>query len=223
MNTYYILINYDAWFLFLVEPTSKVTLEIESRDPEKRKIIETLTDISFSILNKIVGVVNEMTSESDIYEIYESIAVFIQVDQNEPKDMLLQNLLKTLNDKITPYAELHRPNQNKIQANFHKFNLRIKKDYEAHIDCSNSRFLVIFSSRLGYELYQKDLENGRIGEHIMELFLYPPFLESFGLNVDDMKISLNGSLLTRHNGKKVMKHPIMLICFTRCTMYRYSF
>nr|XP_022316825.1 uncharacterized protein LOC111120402 [Crassostrea virginica] len=32
----------------------------------------------------------------------------------------------------------------------------------------------------------------------MELFLYPPFLESFGLNADDIKISLNGSLLTQH-------------------------
>ena len=216
MHLYYILNNYDVWFLFFVELTSKETIKIESRDPEKRKIIETLTDISISILNEMLGAVNEMTPESDINQIYESVAEFIQDNKEEPENLHLQNLLKTLNDKITSYAELHTSDQVKILANFYKFNLRIKKEYKAHIECSRSSILllVIFSSRKGYELYKKDLENGQIGEQIMELLLYPPFLESFGLEADDIEISLNGSLLTQHKGKEAVKHLVMLICFT---------
>ena len=161
-----------------------------------------------------------MTPVSDIDHIYESIAEFLQDNKNEPMDLALQNLLRTLNDYITSYAELHRPNQIKILANFYKFNLRIKKEYEAHIECSRGSILllVIFTTRKGYELYKKDLENGRIGEQIMELFLYPPFLESFGLKADDLEISLNGSLLTQHKGKKAATHLVMPICFTRRTI-----
>ena len=172
-----------------------------------------------------MSAVNEMTPESDIDHIYESIAEFVQDNKNEPKDLPLQNLLRTLNDNIISYAELYGPNQIKLLANFYKFNLRIKKEYEAHIECSRGSILllVIFSTKKGYELYKKDLENGRIGEPIMELFLYPPFLESFGLKADDIEISLNGSLLTQHKGKKTAKHHVMLICFTQSTMYRYIF
>ena len=56
----------------------------------------------------------------------------------------------------------------------------------------------------------------------MELFLYPPFLDSFGLKADDIEISLNGSLLTRHKGKEAVKHLSMLICCMWRSLYRHS-
>ena len=46
-----------------------------------------------------------------------------------------------------------------------------------------------------------DLENGQIGEQLMELLLFPPFLGSFGLKEGDLEITLNGRLLTQRKGK----------------------
>lgn len=71
------------------------------------------------------------------------------------------------------------------------------------MECSKSSILlhVTFLSRREYDLYKKDIENGQFGEKIMDLFLYPPFLESFGVKADDIVISLNGRLLTQPRGR----------------------
>lgn len=166
--------------------------------------MEILTDTSILILNEMVGAVHEMTPESDITQIYESIAEFIQDNKEEPENLHLHNLLKKLTEKITSYAKLQGPNRIKILANFHKFSLRMKREYGARVECSRSSILLLvtFSSLKGINLYKNDLENGRIGEQILELFLYPPFLASFGLKADELIISLNGNLLPQHTGKE---------------------
>ena len=152
----------------------------------------------------MINVVNKMTTESEISELYELIEVYIQDNKEEIENKELEDLLTKLREKITVYANLQKENQMQILARFLRFNIMLKKKYEAHVDYSKSciQLLVTFSSRMGYDLYKKDLENGQIGEHIHELFLHPPFLDSFGLKADDIEISLNGSLLTRHKGKE---------------------
>ena len=164
-------------------------------------------------MNKTVDAVDEVISEADVNLIYESIAEFMRDNKAEPENRRLRNLLKKLSEKIELYAELQGPNQIKILANFNKCSLRMRSEYGANVEGSKSSilFLVIFFSKKGYDLYKKDLENGRIGEQIMELFLYPPFLESFGLKADDIEISLNGSMLTRDKGKVDVKHVVMRI------------
>ena len=166
--------------------------------------MEILTDILILILNEMVGAVHGMTSESDINQIYESIEKFIQDNKEEPDNLHLNNLLKKLNETITSYAKLRGENQIKILANFYKFSLRMKREYGARVECSRSSILLLvtFSSLKGFNLYKKDLENGRIEEQILELFLNPPFLASFGLKADELIISLNGNLLTQHTGKE---------------------
>ena len=106
----------------------------------------------------------------------------------------------------------------RIFARFVRFNIMLKKNYGANVDYLKSSILLLvtFSSRMGYDLYKKDLGNGQIGEHILELFLYPPFLDSFGLKADDIEISLNGSLLTRHKGKEAVKH--LFVCDAQYTV-----
>ena len=190
-------------FFVLAELTSKETIKIEPKVAENRQIVETLIDTSISILNEMLDAVNEVTSEADINQIYGSIAEFIQDNKEEPETLLLQNLFKKLKEKITSYAKLQGHNRIKILANFHKFSLTMKRGYAACVECSKSSilFLVTFSSKEGHDLYKKDLENGRIGEQILELFLYSPFLESFGLKAYDIEISLNGSLLTKQKSK----------------------
>ena len=162
----------------------------------------------------MINVVNKETTESEIIELYESIEVFIQDNKEEIENKELEDLLTKLREKITVYANLQKENQMQILARFFRFSIMLKKKYEARVKCSKSSILlhVTFSTRIGYDLYRKDLENGRIAEHIMELFSYPPFLDSFGLKADDIEISLNGSLLTRHKGKEAVKHLSMLIC-----------
>ena len=196
----------------IVETTSKETLKIQACVAEKETIVETITDTSISILNEMVASVNELTSESDVNQIYESIDDFVRENKKEPENLHLQNLLKKLKDKIKVYAEIQKTNQIKILANFHKFCLRMQREYGAHVECSRSSILLLVtcSSTSGYILYKKDLENGKIGEQLMELFLFPPFLGSFGLKEDDIEITLNGRLLTQRKGK-------IIICEVRCT------
>ena len=162
----------------------------------------------------MINVVNKLTTESEISELYELIEVFIQDNKEEIENEELEDLLTKLREKIAVYANLKKENQMQILAKFFRFNIMLKKKYEARVKCSKSSILLLvtFSTRIGYDLYEKDLENGQIGEHIHELFLYPPFLDSFGLKADDIEISLNGSLLTRHKGKQAVKHLSMLIC-----------
>ena len=172
--------------------------------------METLIDISIFILNKMVDAINELTSDADVNQIYESIAEFMRDNKEEPENRHLQNLLKKLSEKITSFAELQGPNRIRILANFNKFSLRMRREYGAQVEYSKSSILlrVTFSSKKGYDLYKKDLENGQIGDHILELFLYPPFLEIFGLKEDDLEISLNGSLLTQQKGTKMLSLSI---------------
>nr|XP_022316857.1 uncharacterized protein LOC111120436 [Crassostrea virginica] len=193
----------------LTELASTETIKIEPKIPKKRKLTETLSDTSIFILNEMINVVNKMTTESEIIELYEVIEVFIQDNKEEIENKELEDLLTKLREKITVYANLQEENQMQILARFFRFNIMLKKKYGARVKCSKSSILlfVTFSTRIGYDLYKKDLENGRIAEHIMELFLYHPFLESFGLKTDDIEISLNGSLLTQHKG---MEDPMFV-------------
>ena len=201
-------------FLFFVELTSRDNVKFVSKVAVKRKFVETLSDTSIPMLNEMVGAIDEMTSESEIEEIYKLLEDFIQANKEEIENKKLLNLFTKLRKKITLYAKLQKESRMRILARFVRFNIMLKEKYGAHVEYSKSciQLLVTFSSRMGYDLYKKDLENGRIGEHILKVFLYPPFLESFGLKADDIEISLNGSLLTRHKGKEAVKHLSMLIC-----------
>ena len=199
--------------MFFAELTSKETIEIRSRVASKSHIVETLIDMSISGFNEMVDAVNELTSEEDVNRIYDLIAEFMRDNKEEPENRHLQNLLMKLNEKIISFAELQGPNRIKILANHTRFSLRMRREYGAQVEYSKSSILLsmTFSSKEGYDLYKKDLENGRIGEQILELFLYPPYLESFGLKAGDIDISLNGRLLTQPKGKKYVKHLVMLI------------
>ena len=204
-------------FLFLLgKLTSKETIEIKPNDPEKRHKVNKLTHGWISVLNVTVAAINDMTSESDIHEIYEAILQLIRDIKEEPENLILQDLMQKLHEKICWYAKQKDcgVNQIRILLKFAKFYSNFVKEYEIlTVKCLEGSILLLvtFSSRKGYDFYKKDLENGRIGEQILELFLYPPFLESFGLKADDNEISLNGTLLTRHKGKGNVKYAVMLI------------
>lgn len=168
--------------------------------------MQTHIDTWISILSEMVNAVNEITPESHIHQIYESLIEFSYIKDNK-EDLLhlhLQILLKTLEQKILSYANLQGQNRIKILTNFSKFRVKM---YEAQVDYFRSSILLLvtISSMRSYDLYKQDLENGRIGERILELFLCPPFLDSFRLKKDDVEIYLNGSLLTLNKGKEDRK------------------
>ena len=189
-------------FFFFIELTSKETIRIRPRMEGKETVVETLIDTSISILNVMVAAVDEMSSESDLQDIYDSIDDFIR-ENKEPENLPLQDLFKALKEKIKVYAQIKKTNQMKILENFNKFCLRMQRKYRAHVEFSKSSILLLvtFSSKSGYVLYQEDLANGQIGEQLMELLLFPPFLSSFDLKEDDIEITLNGRLLTQRKGK----------------------
>ena len=170
--------------------------------------MQTHIDTSISILTEMVDAVNEMTSESDIHQIYESLIKFIKYNKEDLLHLHLKRLLNTLQEKILSCAKLQGPNRIKILTNFNKFILEMGREYVAQVDYFRRSILLLvtISSRRSYDLYKQDLENGRIGERILELFLCPPFLDSFRLKKDDVEIYLNGSLLTLNKGKEDGKH-----------------
>ena len=93
-------------YFVLAELNSKDIINFESKVAENKQIVETIIGISISILNEMVGAVNEVTPEEDIDQIYELIADFIQHNKEEPETSLLQNLFKKLEEKIPSYAKL---------------------------------------------------------------------------------------------------------------------
>lgn len=181
------------------------TLEIESNsnDKEEEKFAEALIHIWISTLNEMVRAVDELTSESEINRLYESVVIFVRNNKEEIENVHLRNLLKSLEKKIQSYAQLQRRQRMEILGKFLEFILLLKKDYGVLMECTKGSILLslTFSSRTGHERYEVDLENGRIGKMIKELFLYPPFLEIFGLKADNLIISLNGRRLTQQTGK----------------------
>ncbi|XP_078319771.1 uncharacterized protein LOC111122013 [Crassostrea virginica] len=186
--------------------TSKEIVEVQPKDPKKRHNVNIFIQEWISILNEMVAAINEMTPESDIHQIYEAILQFMRGHKEEPENLPLKNMLQVLREKMQSYAKLKDCGVNRIRilAKFAEFYSIFCKEYEVlYLKCSEGSILLLvtFSSRNGYDLYKKDLENGQIGKQILELFLYPPLLESFSLKADDVDIYLNGSLLTQNKAR----------------------
>ena len=187
------------YYFFLVET---VEIKTDSDDKEEEKFVETLIGIWISTLNEMVHAVDELTSESEINQLYESVVDFVRNNKEEIENVHLRNLLKYLEKKIQSYAQLQRRHRMKILGKFLEFILMLKRDYGVLVECVKGSILLslTFSSRIGHERYEEDLENGKIGKLIKELFLYPSFLERFGLKAENLIISLNGRKLTQQTG-----------------------
>lgn len=120
------------YLFFFVERTSKGTSWIESKVAVERKSVETRIETSISILNAMVDAIHEITSESDIHQIYESITEYIQENKEVAEIGQFHNLLKKLDEKMKIYSKLKGRNQAKVLATYYKFCLRIRGMLNAH-------------------------------------------------------------------------------------------
>lgn len=202
----YFTVNNDL----LIELTSDENISIEAKTERKRKFAETLCDISIRILNEMVDTIQKHTTESEIEQLYEAVDNFIQNNKEEIENCHLQIMLEGLGEKITKYANLKENDKMQILARFLRFSAGIKRIYEASVESSKGSLIlsVTFSSQKGYDLYKQDLEKGIIKEQIRQLFLYSPYLASFGLRPVDLIVCMNGQELTQENGKY---HSILMI------------
>lgn len=164
--------------------------------------METFSDICIRILNEMIDTIHELTSESEIEQLYESVEDFI-TENRDIDNRHLENILKGLEEKIKAYAKLQDGEKMKILAKFLKFSLGLKKKYGACVESSKGSLIltVTFSSTKCYDLYKKDLEKGHIGQQILHMILYPPYLASFDLQADDLILRMNGEDLTLKSGK----------------------
>lgn len=164
--------------------------------------METFSDICIRILNEMIDTIHELTSESEIEQLYESVEDFIR-ENRDIENRHLENMLKGLEEKIKTYAKLQDGQKMKILARFFKFSLGMKKNYGACVESSKGSLIltVTFSSTKCYDFYKKDLEKGKIGQQILQLILYPPFLASFHLRAEDLVVCMNGQKLTHTIGK----------------------
>lgn len=181
--------------------TSSENITIEAKAGQKRKFVETFSDICIRILNEMIDTIHELTSESEIEQLYESVEDFI-TENRDIDNRHLENILKGLEEKIKAYAKLQDGQKMKILARFLKFSLGMKKNYGACVESSKGSLIltVTFPSRKCYDIYKKDLEKGKIGQQILQLILYPPFLASFHLQADDLVVCMNGQKLTHSIG-----------------------
>ncbi|XP_056003730.1 uncharacterized protein LOC130046535 [Ostrea edulis] len=180
-------------------PYVQETVRIETRNSLKRKHAETLTDTSISILNCMMNSINEWTSHSEIELLYESVEEFIRANKKEKPTLASNPFFRKLRQKITKYAYLKKENQMEILARFILFTLKLKTKYSVELESAEGSILLklTFSSEKGYDLYMQDLDRGQIGKLILHLLLYPPYVASFDLHADDLKIYLNDKLNQR--------------------------
>lgn len=84
--------------------------------------METFSDICIRILNEMIDTIHELTSESEIEQLYESVEDFI-TENRDIDNRHLENILKGLEEKIKAYAKLQDGQKMKILARFLKFSL----------------------------------------------------------------------------------------------------
>lgn len=195
-------------FSHLIELTSIENITIEAKTPQRIEQAEELTDIAIHVLNELVDSIHVLSSESELEQLYESIEDFIRSNKEDIENINLQDLFQELDKKIRRYAKLQQGNRFKILARFLKFITGIKKNYDANVESSKGSLIltVTFSTQYGYNLYKKDLKRGKIGENILELILYPPYLSSFDLKAEDLVLCLNGQELTQDSGKSCVSN-----------------
>lgn len=166
-------------------------------------MVEALCNTYIYILNEMVDAIQGLTSESDIEKLYKSIEDFITENKEDIDNIHLKSILEKLSGKITEYASLEVGKKMTILDKFLKFIMRLKQIYGACVEGSNGSLIltVTFSSKEGYDLYKKDLDKGVIGQQILQLILYPPFLASFDLKAEDLIVYMNDQELTKGTGK----------------------
>lgn len=165
--------------------------------------METLCNAYINTLNEMVDAIQGLTSESDIEKLYKSIEAFITENKEDIDNKHLKSILEKLQEKIKAYANVQVQTKITILDKFLKFIMRLKKNYGACVEGSKGSLIltVTFSSKEGYDLYKKDLEKGIIGQQILQLILYPPFLASFDLKAEDLIVYMNDQELTKGTGK----------------------
>lgn len=156
----------------------------------------------------MVDAIHKLSSESEVEQLYESIEGYIWSNKEDTENNNLQDLFQELDKKIRRYARLQQGNRFKILARFLKFITGIKKNYDANVKSSKGSLIltVTFSTKNGYDLYKKDLKRGKIGENILEMILYPPYLFSFDLKAEDLVLCLNGQELAQNSGKSCVSN-----------------
>lgn len=187
----------------MIELTSRESVTIAAKVGQKRKYAEAFSDMCIRALNIVVETINELTLESEIEQIYKSVENFFRDGKENVENKNLEDMLQRLQEKIIQYAKLQKGNTTKIMLRFFQFNLHMKKMYDASVESSKGSLILTFtfSSKKGYDLYKKDLERGIIGQKILQLVLYPPFLASFDLKAEDLVVCMNDQELTQDSGK----------------------
>lgn len=191
--------------LKLLEKTELTSVEnVVIRNARENEEAETLCNIIICILNEMVDAIQGLTSESDIERLYKSIEAFITENKGDIDNTHLKSILKRLGEKITAYANLQMGTKMTVLDKYLKFIMRLKKNYGACVESSQGSLIltVTFSSKEGYDCYKKDLEKGIIGQQILQLILFPPFLASFDLKAEDLIVYLNDQELSKGSGDK---------------------
>lgn len=136
----YIYTSIYIFFYFilflLIGLTSAEKITIEPKRAKKRKLVETLTDISICILNEMVDAIHGLTPESEIEQLYELVEAFIRKNKENIENNNLQDFLQGLKEKIKRHAKQQEGNRMKILARFAKFILGIENYYDGFVESS---------------------------------------------------------------------------------------
>ncbi|XP_056003727.1 uncharacterized protein LOC125662515 [Ostrea edulis] len=183
-------------------PCVEENVRVEARDPQLNNLVETLTNTSISILNDMKDSITEMTPDSDIELLFESIEEFISENKENISTLTSFPFFEELAQKIKRYAYLKKSPMQTLARHL-RFILRLKKMYGAELECSQGSLLLklTFSSEGGCDHYMHDLERGEIGELILSVLLYPPYLANYNLHAEDLMIYLNDNEITAETSK----------------------
>lgn len=118
----------------MIELTSRENVTIAAKVGQKKTHAEAFSDNCIQVLNIVVETINELTSESEIEQIYKSVENFFRDGKENVENKNLEDMLQRLQEKIIQYAKLQKGNTTKIMLRFFQFNLDMKKMYDASVE-----------------------------------------------------------------------------------------
>ncbi|XP_062573211.1 uncharacterized protein LOC134235113, partial [Saccostrea cucullata] len=174
-----------------------------AKDPTKKEQADILLKTTIDLLNHMVDCINEVTTEEELKEIFDTVENLLKEGSNEIIRDSIKPFFDKLSSKIKTYANQH-VRKISILAKFTKFVIFLRTKYGADMKSYQSSLLphLTFLSKEGYKLYERDLERGEIGKEILDLLLYPVYLACFDLKSHDLIISLNNQTIYDDVGER---------------------
>ncbi|XP_056003316.1 uncharacterized protein LOC125662470 isoform X2 [Ostrea edulis] len=171
----------------------RLRIHQKAKESSKQKDVDTCTEMIKETLNAMVEVINERSTEEDIYDVQNKLEQYIQgVSCEEDKESAF-HLLENMKKKIFWFAKIHPDKQITVLKRFvdFLFELRTKYDVDSVLCKTGSVLLELtFGTESGYTRFLDDVKKGIFGQRLNGIFVDGDLLSIVGLMKEEIYISI---------------------------------